>query len=162
MILSVLFWDFIFDIRVAKISQQLEENLHAGHGVIFSCTLEAEPYHGSGDKIKLPPSSFVELNERGAFDKGPLQISLPSLREEGAGKEQYRMTHAGLMEFTEEESSVALPPHTWSNLFPARTLKSSMVEVRYVWLPKGTYAKLFSDIPEHKAVLETSLQCWEI
>ncbi|KAL0301788.1 UNVERIFIED_CONTAM: hypothetical protein Sradi_6455600 [Sesamum radiatum] len=39
-----------------------------------------------------------------------------------------------------------------------------MVEVRYVWLPKGTYAKLqsvelgFSDIPNHKAVLETALR----
>lgn len=148
----------------AKINQQLEEDLNAGRGVIFSRTLEAVPYQGSGDKIKLPPSSFVELSEQGAFDKGPLHFSLSLVHAEGAGEEQYRMTHAGVMEFTAEEGFVALPPHSWSNLFPAGTLKSSMVEVRYVWLPKGTYAKLqsdeigFSDIPNHKAVLETSLR----
>ncbi|KAJ7008572.1 PRLI-interacting factor K family protein [Populus alba x Populus x berolinensis] len=62
-----------------------------------------------------------------------------------------------------EEGSGGLP-HVWSNLFPLDSPKAPLIEVRYVWLPKGTYAKLepdvfgFSNLPNHKAVLETSLQ----
>lgn len=68
------------------------------------------------------------------------------------------------MEFTADEGSVGLPPHVWNNLFSEVSVNSPLVEVRYVWLPKGTYAKLqperagFSDLPNHKAILETSLR----
>lgn len=137
----------------------MEENLHAGRGIMFHCVLEAVPYHGNGDKIKLPPSCFTELSEQGAFDKGPLHFQLSLMHQE-----DNKTTHAGVMEFTAEEGFVGLPPHIWSNLFPTNPPNTSMIEVRYVWLPKGTYAKLqpdefgFSDIPNHKAVLETSLR----
>ncbi|EYU43121.1 hypothetical protein ABFS82_08G116100 [Erythranthe guttata] len=155
----------------AKADQLAEENLLAGRGVKFSRILEAMPYQGSGDKIKLPPSCFTELSDEGAFDKGPLHFSLSLIHQEGgplsaesADKERLRTTHAGVLEFTAEEGFVALPLHCWSNLFPADAPSSATVEVRYVWLPKGTYAKLqsveygFSYIPNHKAVLETSLR----
>ncbi|KAH6796015.1 hypothetical protein C2S51_037001 [Perilla frutescens var. frutescens] len=154
----------------SKASQLEEENLLAGRGVNFSRILEAVPYQGIGDKIKLPPSCFTELSEQGAFDKGPLHFSLSLIHQEAtmhtenSDKELSRMTHAGVLEFTVEEGFVALPQHCWSNLFPEDAPGSAEVEVRYVWLPKGTYAKLqsvefgFSDIPNHKAVLETSLR----
>lgn len=157
-------------VSLSQANELAEENLVAGRGVIFSRILEAVPYQGGGDKIKLPPSCFTELSEQGAFDKGPLHFSLSLIHQEAplgvenAEKELSRMTHAGVLEFTAEESSVALPLHCWSNLFPAEAPNSALVEVRYVWLPKGTYAKLqsvefgFSDIPNHKAVLETSLR----
>ncbi|KAL3509839.1 hypothetical protein ACH5RR_029240 [Cinchona calisaya] len=154
----------------AKANQQMEEDLLVGRGVMFSRILEAVPYQANGDKIKLPPSCFTELSEQGAFDKGPLHFSLSVIVQEDLAetkdseKQNYRTTHAGVLEFTADEGSVGLPPHVWSNLFPAETSRLPMVEVRYVWLPKGTYAKLqpdefgFSDIPNHKAVLETSLR----
>ncbi|KAK4420546.1 Ubiquitin fusion degradation protein 1 [Sesamum alatum] len=153
----------------AKANQLAEESLLAGRGVNFSRILEAVPYEGSGDKIKLPPSCFTELSEQGAFDKGPLHFSLSVIHQEAplgadSAQEELRKTHGGVLEFTADEGFVALPVHCWSNLFPAATLSSAMVEVRYVWLPKGTYAKLqsvefgFSDIPNHKAVLETALR----
>ncbi|KAL3821579.1 hypothetical protein ACJIZ3_007484 [Penstemon smallii] len=154
----------------AKASQLTQENLLAGRGVNFSRTLEAMPYQGFGDKIKLPPSCFTELSDQGAFDKGPMHFSLSLIpqdsliRKENAEKESSKITHAGVLEFTAEEGYVALPLHCWSNLFPTDAPSSAMVEVQYVWLPKGTYAKLqsvesgFSDIPNHKAVLETSLR----
>ncbi|KAL1562359.1 hypothetical protein AAHA92_04948 [Salvia divinorum] len=153
-----------------KVNQLAEESSLAGRGVVFSHILEAVPYQGIGDKIKLPPSCFTELSDQGAFDKGPLHFSLSLINREGAmhvdnGDEgASRMTHAGVLEFTVEEGFVALPQHCWSNLFPEEAPSSAAVEVRYVWLPKGTYAKLqslefgFSDIPNHKAVLETSLR----
>ncbi|GFQ00066.1 ubiquitin fusion degradation protein 1 homolog [Phtheirospermum japonicum] len=146
----------------AKADQLTEENLLAARGINFSRILEAVPYQGNGDKIKLPPSCFTKLSEEGAFDKGPLHFSL-SLVHHGAEKES-RTTHAGVLEFTADEGLVALPIHCWSNLFPLEAPNSAMVEVCYVWLPKGTYAKLqsvepgFSDIPNHKAVLETGLR----
>lgn len=153
-----------------KADQQMEENLLAGRGVMFFRILEAVAYQGNGDKIKLPPSCFKELSDQGAFDKGPLYFGLSVVHQEGsldtkaAETQNQRTTHAGVLEFTAEEGSVSLPPHVWSNLFPEETLKSPLVEVRYLWLPKGTYAKLqadgigFSDIPNHKAVLETRLR----
>ncbi|KAL3615273.1 hypothetical protein CASFOL_040934 [Castilleja foliolosa] len=145
-----------------KADQLTEENLLAARGINFSRILEAVPYQGSGDKIKLPPSCFTNLSEEGAFDKGPLHFSLTLVHHEA--EKESRTTHAGVLEFTADEGLVALPIHCWSNLFPAEAPNSAMVEVRYVWLPKGTYAKLqsvesgFSDIPNHKAVLETGLR----
>lgn len=150
----------------------MEENVLAGRGIVFSRTLEAAPYRGSGDKITLPPSCFIELSDQGAFDKGPLHFQLTVMHREepsqGQGKASERQghgtTHAGVLEFTAEEGSVGLPPHIWNNLYSSEASYSPLIEVRYVWLPKGTYAKLqadelgFSDIPNHKAVLETSLR----
>ncbi|XP_051135212.1 uncharacterized protein LOC127254245 [Andrographis paniculata] len=154
----------------AKANEVAEVNLLAGRGVSFSRILEAVPYQSSGDKIKLPPSCFNELSEQGAFDKGPLHFSLSLIhREAPSGAEsaeiqEPRKTHAGVMEFTADEGFVALPQHCWRNLLPSETSNTAMVEVSYVWLPKGTYAKLqpiesgFNDIPNHRAVLETTLR----
>jgi hypothetical protein len=149
----------------------MQENLIAGRGIVFYRLLEAVPYQGSGDKIKLPPSCFTDLSDHGALDKGPMYFQLSLIRKNGSSNiqgtdgEKTGTTHSGVLEFTADEGSVGLPPHVWNNLFSeASIMESSMVEVRYVWLPKGTYAKLqperagFSDLPNHKAILETSLR----
>ncbi|XP_031491052.1 uncharacterized protein LOC116258088 [Nymphaea colorata] len=153
-------------------NQQMEENLRAGNGVIFYRIFEAAPYQGYGDKIKLPPSCFSELSDQGALDKGPMFFQLlkiyqgnsEALSSADTKHEDNRTTHCGVLEFTAAEGSVELPPHIWTNLFPIPVDNTPLIEVRYVRLPKGTYAKLqpdtigFSDIPNHKAVLETSLR----
>ncbi|KAJ4845997.1 hypothetical protein Tsubulata_043538 [Turnera subulata] len=152
-----------------KADQQMQENLLAGRGIVFSRILEAVPFQGSGDKIKLPPSCFTELSDQGAFDKGPLYFQLSVVQQEASAEmgnddPNVATTHSGVLEFTADEGSVALPSHVWSNLFPKDIPKAPLVEIRYVWLPKGTYAKLqpdvfgFSDLPNHKAVLETCLR----
>ncbi|XP_031393501.1 uncharacterized protein LOC116205144 [Punica granatum] len=156
-----------------KAEQMMQESLLAGKGIVFYRLLEAVPYHGAGDKIKLPPSTFTELSDQGAFDKGPIYFRLSVVQQEGPsdmnvdGKEDARTTHSGVLEFMADEGSVGLPPHVWNNLFGADSHAASanrLVEVHYVSLPKGTYAKLqpmgvgFSDLPNHKAILETSLR----
>ncbi|KAK7372630.1 hypothetical protein VNO80_06017 [Phaseolus coccineus] len=153
-----------------KADQQMQENILAGRGIVFYQLLEAVPYQGGGDKIKLPPSCFTELSDQGAFDKGPIYFQLSLVHKESSSsiqdidKEKEGTTHSGVLEFTADEGSVGLPPHVWNNLFSEGTSESPLVEVRYVWLPKGTYAKLqperagFSDLPNHKAILETSLR----
>ncbi|KAK7854336.1 ubiquitin fusion degradation protein 1 like protein, partial [Quercus suber] len=150
--------------------EQMQESVLAGRGVMFYRLLEAVPYQGIGDEIKLPPSCFTELSDQGAFDKGPMYFQLSVVHQEDSSdmnvtdEENRRTTHSGVLEFTADEGSVSLPPHVWHNLFPAETPKTPLIEVRYVWLPKGTYAKLqpervgFSDLPNHKAILETSLR----
>lgn len=137
---------------------------------MFYRILEALPFQGTGDKIKLPPSCFTELSNQGAFDKGPLHFKLSVVHQEGPSnsedgqKESSWSTHSGVLEFTADEGFVGLPPHVWRNLFPIDSPKTSLVEVHYVRLPKGTYAKLqpegigFSELPNQKAVLETSLR----
>lgn len=153
--------------------QQMQESLLAGKGVVFYRILEAVPCHGFGDKIKLPPSTFTELSDQGAFDKGPMYFHLSVVQQKcpsdigSEDKEDARTTHCGVLEFTAAEGSVGLPPHVWNNLFGADSQTSAvaaLVEVRYVSLPKGAYAKLqpmgigFLDLPNHKAILETSLR----
>ncbi|KAL8209086.1 hypothetical protein R6Q57_008498 [Mikania cordata] len=141
-----------------KAEQQLEESIFAGRGISFNRVLEAVPFEGSGDKIKLPPSCFNELSEQGAFDKGPLHFQLSATHQD------HGSTHAGVLEFTADEGSVGIPPHIWNNLYSKQDPSTPLVDIKYVWLPKGTYAKLqsqelgFSDIPNHKAVLETTLR----
>ncbi|URD75966.1 C2H2 zinc finger protein [Musa troglodytarum] len=149
---------------------RMEESMLLGKGVIFYRTLEAIPFNGFGDKIKLPPSCFQELSDQGALDKGPMYFrlslvdeSVPSVSD-ATNEGEHRATHSGVLEFTAREGSVELPSHVWSNLLSGVSLDVPLVEVRYVSLPKGTYAKLqpdgmgFSDIPNHKAVLETTLR----
>ena len=146
----------------------MQESLLAGRGIVFYRLLEAVPFQGNGDKIKLPPSCFSELSDQGAFDKGPLYFQLSLIGEEvskdAADGKSRRTTHSGVLEFTAEEGTVGLPPHVWQNLFATDAPMTNMVEVRYIWLQKGTYAKLqpdrigFSDLPNHKAILETSLR----
>ncbi|XP_045832294.1 uncharacterized protein LOC123923644 [Trifolium pratense] len=154
-----------------KADQEMQENLIAGRGIVFYRLLEAVPYQGSGDKIKLPPSCFTDLSDHGALDKGPMYFQLSLIQKkdsssiQGTDGEKTGTTHSGVLEFTADEGSVGLPPHVWNNLFSETSIiESPMVEVRYVWLPKGTYAKIqperagFSDLPNHKAILETSLR----
>ncbi|XP_077227617.1 uncharacterized protein LOC143860710 [Tasmannia lanceolata] len=153
-----------------KANQEMEESLLVGGGVVFYRILEAVPYQGYGDKIKLPTSCFTELSDQGALDKGPMYFRLSKLQQgdvsdtEPTKQQNHETTHSGVLEFTASEGSVELPPHVWSNLFPITSQRSPLIEVRYVRLPKGMYAKLqpdgigFSDIPNHKAVLETSLR----
>lgn len=152
-----------------KVEQQMSESLLTGKGISFYCLLEAVPFQGSGDKIKLPPSCFTELSDQGAFDKGPMYFQLAVVQQGNpvdmkTDNEENGASHCGVLEFTAEEGSVGLPPHVWSNIFQSDLPATPLVEVRYVWLPKGTYAKLqpdgmgFSDLPNHKAILETSLR----
>ncbi|CAL9082688.1 unnamed protein product [Musa acuminata var. zebrina] len=150
--------------------QRMEESMLLGKGVIFCRTLEAIPFNGFGDKIKLPPSCFQELSDQGALDKGPMYFRLSVIDElvpsvsDATDEVEHRATHSGVLEFTAREGSVELPSHVWSNLLSGVSLDVPLVEVHYVSLPKGTYAKLqpegmgFSDIPNHKAVLETTLR----
>ncbi|OVA09753.1 Ubiquitin fusion degradation protein UFD1 [Macleaya cordata] len=153
-----------------KANQQMEEVSVAADGVVFYRILEAVPFQGYGDKIKLPPSCFTELSNQGALDKGPMYFQLSKVHQEGppqtdaAEQQSHGTTHSGVLEFTANDGFVELPPHVWNNLFHADSPTVPLVEVRYVRLPKGTYAKLqpdgmgFSDVPNHKAVLETSLR----
>lgn len=152
------------------VNQQMEESLLVGNGVAFYRILEALPYQGYGDKIKLPPSCFTELSDQGALDKGPMYFRLSKIHQdnlpnsESAEQKNHETTHSGVLEFTATEGSVELPLHVWNNLFPSASQSAPLVEVHYVRLPKGTYCKLqpdgmgFLDIPNHKAVLETSLR----
>ncbi|KAI3870315.1 hypothetical protein MKW92_040941 [Papaver armeniacum] len=154
-----------------KAEQQTEQNSVAADGVIFNRVLEAVSFQGYGDKIKLPASCFTELSNQGALDKGPMYFQLSKVSQEGVpmqtedGEQQsHGTTHSGVLEFTASDGFVELPLHVWNNLFSSDPPEVPLVEVRYVRLPKGTYAKLqpdgmgFSDIPNHKAVLETTLR----
>ncbi|KAL5226555.1 hypothetical protein ABZP36_014820 [Zizania latifolia] len=148
--------------------QKMEEVMQLGKGISFSHMFEALRYDGPGDKIKLPPSSFKELSDEGALDKGPMYFRLSKVRYRVPGapqdQEADEASCCGVLEFTAREGSAELTPHVWNNLFQGDSPDVPLIEVRYVSLPKGTYAKLkpegmgFSDLPNHRAVLETALR----
>ncbi|GJN18708.1 hypothetical protein PR202_gb05899 [Eleusine coracana subsp. coracana] len=147
---------------------KMEEVMLQSKGFSFSHMFEALRYDGPGDKIKLPPSSFKELSDEGALDKGPMYFKLLKVRDRVPGTSQEQdaeeATCCGVLEFTAKEGSAELPPHVWNNLFRSDSSDVPLIEVRYVSLPKGTYAKLkpegagFSDLPNHRAILETALR----
>ncbi|WVZ70209.1 hypothetical protein U9M48_018891 [Paspalum notatum var. saurae] len=147
---------------------KMEEVMQLGKGVSFSHMFEALRYDGPGDKIKLPPSSFKELSDGGALDKGPMYFRLSKVRDTVPDatmeQENEEATCCGVLEFTAREGSAELPLNVWNNLFRTDAPDVPLIEVKYVSLPKGTYAKLkpegagFSDLPNHRAVLETALR----
>lgn len=148
--------------------RKMEEVMQLGNGISFSCMFEALRYDGPGDKIKLPPSSFKELSDGGALDKGPMYFRLSKARDTvpvaTMEQENEETTCCGVLEFTAREGSAELPLNVWNNLFRTDTPDVPLIEVKYASLPKGTYAKLkpegagFSDLPNHRAVLETALR----
>ena len=94
---------------------------------------------------------WAELSKQGTFVKGqgPLYFQLSLVHEESTSSiqttdkvKQGMTTHSGVLEFTADQGSVGLPPHVGNNLFSEGTSKPPLVDVRYVWLPKGTYSKL--------------------
>lgn len=101
-----------------------------------------------------------------------MYLHWPVVLTQDGDSSKSRSTHAGVLEFTAEEGFVELPPHVWRNagFTDPEYLSSSIhrstpeARVRYVRLPKGTYAKLqpegrdFADVLNHKAVLETELR----
>ncbi|KAG0589348.1 hypothetical protein M758_1G014300 [Ceratodon purpureus] len=168
-------------------AEQEQEDLEAGDGIIYHRVFKALSIVGKGDKIRLPPSSFEQLSSQSAIDKGPMFFEVSAVYqpsrsspasssstnlEENGESSKTRLTHAGVLEFTAEEGFVELPPHVWRNagFTDPEYLSSSShtgtpeARVRYVRLPKGTYAKLqpegrdFADVINHKAVLETELR----
>lgn len=154
---------------------QEENDFFAGDGIIFNAVFRAIPVLGDGDKIKLPPSAFEQLSSQGALEKGPMFFEISVNVESPATTASAEMpdavdpkqtTNCGVLEFTASEGYAELPPHVWVNarLSDIPSSESSYVRVRYVRLPKCTYAKLFpensdfADVPNHKAVLETKLR----
>ncbi|KAG0489398.1 hypothetical protein HPP92_008209 [Vanilla planifolia] len=108
--------------------QQLEEALVLGNGIVFSRTLEAHQYDGHGDKIKLPPSCFTELADKGALDNGPMYFKFLEL----IGRFLQKL------------------------IFLRNQSQEQHIQV--LMLDLNQKGAGFSDIPNHKAVLETSLQ----
>lgn len=146
----------------------------------------------SGDKITLPQSVLADLQMQGALEKGPIFFEIvtaevaakraaqiaaeaaealtgPAERATDSEDEATGRTHAGVLEFTSEEGCVGLPGHVanclWGEGLGGSAWDGREVLVKYVRLPKGTYAKLqpsgsteFADVANHKAALETALR----
>ncbi|XVE78428.1 hypothetical protein DITRI_Ditri13aG0144200 [Diplodiscus trichospermus] len=75
----------------------MEESLLAGRGIVFYRFLEAVPFQGSGDKIKLPPSCFTELSDQGTYAKlQPDGVGFSDLPNHKAILETSLLQHATL------------------------------------------------------------------
>eukprot|EP01102_Stenamoeba_stenopodia_P007080 TRINITY_DN1979_c0_g1_i2.p2 TRINITY_DN1979_c0_g1~~TRINITY_DN1979_c0_g1_i2.p2 ORF type:complete len:657 (-),score=59.90 TRINITY_DN1979_c0_g1_i2:2794-4764(-) len=87
----------------------------------------------SGDKITLPQSCLHELNREA-------NLQYPLFFELSTGTTT-KVTHAGVLEFVAEEGTVQLPKKSIASLGLVSG-SFSQINVKYVRLPKGTYAKL--------------------
>ncbi|GKC53746.1 ribonuclease H-like domain-containing protein [Tanacetum coccineum] len=147
----------------ASCRSQMEKNIFSERGISFARVLEVVPFEGPGDKIKLPNPCFNDLSSEGAFEKCPLHFQLLVADQDKSSKSDHGSTHVGVLEFSAEESVVWIPPHIWNNSYSKQDPMTPLIEVKYAWSAKGTCAKLqsedlsFSYIPNHKAVLETTL-----
>jgi hypothetical protein len=87
-----------------------------------------------GDKICLPPSSLDELT------RDP-NVQYPLFFELTMKSNPSKITHAGVLEFIAEEGTVQIPKKAIRSL-DLRNQMETEIQVRYVRLPKGSYAKL--------------------
>ncbi|XP_057752584.1 uncharacterized protein LOC130970498 [Arachis stenosperma] len=129
------------------------------HGTSFEQTYRCypasfieKPQLESGDKIIMPPSALDRL--------ASLHIDYPMLFELRNDAAE-RVSHCGVLEFIAEEGMIYMPYWMMENML---LQEGSIVRVKNVTLPKGTYVKLqphtkdFLDISNPKAILETTLR----
>lgn len=111
-----------------------------------------KPHLEKGDKIIMPPSALDSL--------ASLHIDYPMLFELSNSSAE-RLSHCGVMEFVADEGIIYMPYWMMENML---LQEGSIVHVKNVTLPKGTYVKLqphtkdFLDISNPKAILETALR----
>eukprot|EP00908_Phaeocystis_cordata_P002665 Transcript_12911.p1 GENE.Transcript_12911~~Transcript_12911.p1 ORF type:complete len:414 (+),score=166.50 Transcript_12911:99-1340(+) len=172
--------------RAAEEARIYAADLEANRGVVFSkqlravlsLTAEAKGIVRRADKISLPYSAKVALEEQQASKNGQLFFELSTA--------DGRRTHAAILDYSAEEGTVGCPPELLRCLGLAqeqlpvdqasRHLVSAeppveaappvpqLVTVRYRRLEKGTFAMLqplrhsFHDVADVKALLEQQLQ----
>nr|XP_025690877.1 ubiquitin fusion degradation protein 1 homolog isoform X1 [Arachis hypogaea] len=134
------------------------------HGTSFEQTYRCypasfieKPQLESGDKIIMPPSALDRL--------ASLHIDYPMLFELRNDAAE-RVSHCGVLEFIAEEGMIYMPYWLVDLQMMENMLlqEGSIVRVKNVTLPKGTYVKLqphtkdFLDISNPKAILETTLR----
>ncbi|CAI7808693.1 unnamed protein product [Closterium sp. NIES-53] len=164
--------------------RQAEADLQAGGGIRFNRELIPVAITGDRDKITLPQSVLSDLPLDEALDRGPMLFELSVPRAVGASAAGASAT--GGMEADGEEEDDAdeggyavdvdlnggLPPLILRNLGlsgiidvfnPSGT--PPPVRVRFVKLPKATFARLqplrhgfLADVANHRAVLEAALR----
>lgn len=106
-----------------------------------------KPQLENGDKVLLPPSALDHLD-------------YPMLFELYNAATEHR-SHCGVLEFTADEGMLYMPYWMMQNML---LQEGDIVKVKNATLPKGTYVKLqphtkiFLDISNPKAVLETTLR----
>ncbi|TDH69371.1 hypothetical protein CCR75_003197 [Bremia lactucae] len=158
--------------RIVELERQEQQELEAQRltgGIQYLEQLEPFPTTTDGDKITLPVSALEMLNPQNAFELGVLTFELSLPKDDATGvetKSPQRFTHAGVLEFTAREGTVGLPPKVTASLFQSRpNLLHCLVQVRYVRLEKGKFARLqpqgegFKDRQlDLKPLLEQSLQ----
>lgn len=85
------------------------------------------------DKVQLPASVSAELMAQRASKNGALLFELTA--------ENGRLTHAGVLDFSAPEGTVAIPPHVASCLWESGTCEGKVL-VRYKRLLDGKFARL--------------------
>lgn len=155
----------------------LEEECLTG-GISFSAgSLTPYVIDGEDDKVILPESCIVDLSNLDVFGKGPILMQL--------SKADGTYTHSGVREFSAPADSIGLPRKIIFTLTggtsvedlmedideedetahkTALTAALGLLSVKYVVMPKASYAKLrplnnaFSSVKPVKAMLEENLR----
>eukprot|EP00798_Chlamydomonas_sp_ICE-L_P002791 gene2791-12666_t len=112
-------------------------------GVFYEEMLQALPLDESAviakgirrfaDKVKLPPSAGATLMAQDAPKNGPMLFEVRT----AAGS----FTHAGLLEFTQAEGTVALPRKVIDKLWGRGQQPQGHVTVTYKFLEKGQFVR---------------------
>lgn len=121
--------------------------IEANNGVVWHGLLTAVPFSTdiakekgikrAGDKLLLPASVGAELMRQDAPRNGAMLFEL--------GHPNGRTTHAGLLEYTAPEGTVALPTKVLRCLWGPDAVPEECfgrISVKYRRLPKGTFVRL--------------------
>lgn len=116
-------------------------------GIRFTHRMTSYVIDGEDDKVILPEDCLSELTQEDAFIRGAMCFRLQWTDKEGA----VHTTHCGVREFSAPAGSIGMPKKVLDSLSIPSETTGARVEIKYVLLPKCTFAKLQ---PRHNAFIE--------
>jgi hypothetical protein len=146
--------------EMARQIAEIEEQRITG-GIKFSHVLKVFHIEGEDDKVILSEDCLTELTQQDAFTRGAMTFQLSVTGADGV----MRTTHCGVREFSAPVGTIGLPPKVRDSLsLPADLAGSEVAQIKYVLLPKCTFAKLqpkqnnFIEVGPVKMCLEENLR----
>jgi hypothetical protein len=156
------------EVKIERERNEIEERIKNG-GIKFKVTLKPVLIPFEDDKIILPESALIELNQLDAMSRGVLLFEIKTVSS-NVSIIQFtdnirKITHCGVREFSANSGTVGLPIKVIDSLdLDVNNFANVMISVKYVRLPKITYVKFepklneFFNVGPVKICLEENLR----
>ena len=144
------------ELKLEKERIENEEYKKTG-GVKFKMTLKPVLIEFEDDKIIMPESALIELNQLDAMSYGVLLFEIKTVSSNVSiikfTDTVRKVTHCGVREFSASPGTVGIPSKVLESLeIDVKSLSDTSLCIKYVRLPKITYVKFEPKMNEFFAV----------